>query len=572
MAEHTDPTDPTQTLSPEQFNMQVIGSSGLKQFSGFVYEEILQRLRGINGVRTYREMSDNNSVIGAILYNIDMLVRQVEWRIETPEGLDDNPQALREKEFIEGCLTDMSHTWEDFISEVLTVLVFGWSYFEIVYKLRKGDTDDPTTRSKFDDGRWGWRKIESRSQETLWAWDFDEEGGIEGIIQRDPWRPMAGIVTIPIEKSLLFRTRIVKGNPEGYSLLRPAVRSWFYLKRIQEVEAIGIERDLAGMPIFEVPRELLNPNASADDKQLRGQLETMIQQVKVDERWGGIVPTELDREGKPTGFKFKLMTTGGKRMIDTNAIIKRYEIRIAQLFSAEFMFGGVDGVGALSSDASKKDMFKLTLETILNDMIASVFNRFAIGRLMSLNRVPQEFWPVLKPASLDTPDLEALGKYIQALATAGLLTPTKALENKLLSDARLPVVEEEDDELFDDTGTPTPRDASDQAAGILSQGQIDSVMSINRGIKKRELTLDAAKELAAVTLGMEPGTVERFLIAEPPEPTLAPPLPPQVSPGGSVTPEGTIPSDENIPPAPTTAGIGTNVPGPKKLVQESESE
>ena len=533
-----------------QMNLSVLGSTGLKHHSGFIDEEFLVKLRGRNGIKTYREMSENNSIVGAILFIIDMIVRQVEWRVETPEGMEDDPRAIAEKEFLEGCLGDMSHTWEDLISEVLTMLVFGWSYFEIVYKIRKGDTKNSKTRSKFSDGRWGWRKIESRSQDTLWQWLFDEENGLDGIVQQDVYRPQAGTVVIPIEKSILFRTRSVKGNPEGKSLLRPAVRSWFFLKRIQEIEAIGIERDLAGMPIFEVPRELLLEDASDEDRQLRVALETMIQQIRVDERWGGLIPSEMDNEGKPTGYKFRLQTTGGRRMINTNDIVKRYESRIAMVFLAEFIMIGMDRVGAQSADTSKKDMFKLALETILTDMIASTFNRFGVGRLMSLNRVPQELWPRVVPASLDSPDLEKMGSFIQSMATSGILSPNRQLENKLLSDARLPTPPEEDSEIFDDPDQPTPREASDQAAGVLSPGQISSVMDINRGIKRRELSFDAARELAGSALGMDPSNVERFLISEPPPPTLPPPIPPQVEPDPTISPPGTLASDDDVPPSP----------------------
>ena len=531
-----------------QMNLSTLGSTGLKQHSGFIHEELLARLRGRNGVKLYDEMSQNNAIVGTVLFILDMIVRQVEWRVETPKGMEDNPAAIHEKEFIEGAINDMSHTWEDLISEVLTMLVFGWSFHEIVYKIRRGNTRNPKTRSKFDDGRWGWRKIEARAQDTLWSWLFDEEGGLDGMIQQDIYRPTGGNVVLPIEKSILFRTRSRKGNPEGKSLLRPAVRSWFFLKRIQEIEAIGIERDLTGMPIFEVPRELLIEDATPEDKALKIALETMIQQIRVDERWGGIIPAELNSEGNPTGFKFRLATTGGRRMIDTNAIVMRYESRIAMVFMAEFIMIGMNQVGTQGADVSKKDLFKLALETILTDMIASPFNRFGVGRLMSLNRVPQELWPRVVPASLDSPDLEKMGNFVESLATAGILTANnRPLENKLLSDARLPAPPDEEQEIFDDPTQPTPREFSDQTTGVLSQSQISAVMDINRGIKKREITRDAAKELAASALGMDTASVERFLIEEPPEPTLPPPLPPQLQPEGSVTPPGAVPADDDLP-------------------------
>jgi hypothetical protein len=40
--------------------------------------------------------------------------------------------------FLEGILfDDMSHTWDDFVANVLTMLTFGWQYTEICWKRRK---------------------------------------------------------------------------------------------------------------------------------------------------------------------------------------------------------------------------------------------------------------------------------------------------------------------------------------------------------------------------------------------------------------------------------------------------
>jgi hypothetical protein len=60
-------------------------------------------------------------------------------------------------------------------------------------------------------------------------------------------------VFIPIEKMLLFRTTVQRNNPEGRSMLRTAYRPWRNKKRIEEIEGVGIERDLAGLPMARIP-------------------------------------------------------------------------------------------------------------------------------------------------------------------------------------------------------------------------------------------------------------------------------------------------------------------------------
>ncbi len=424
----------------------VLGTTGLKEAAGLIDEEFLVRLRGQNGVRTYREMWDNSPVIGAALEVIETLVIQTEWRVETAKG-NKSEEAKAEAEDTESALEDMSHTWEELLSEILSMLVFGWSYFELVYKLRRGQTRDPRTRSKFEDGKWGWRKIEIRGQETLDRWAFDDEDGLDGMHQLDTYRGKRAF--IPIEKALLFRTKIFKNNPEGRPLLRSAVIPYWHTKRIQQFESIGIERELAGMPVMEVPLELLLSDASPADQQIRQQCEQFVTSIRRDERWGGLVPSETDAEGKPTGYRLRLLTTGGRRQIDTDSVVKRHESRTLMVFLAQFLILGQDKVGTQSLGSTFTDLFGTALGALM-DKIASVFNRFAIRRRQALNGKPPELDPRVVHGDVSKPDLDKLGKYLLALAGAGIDISEDEIQRKLLELGNLPIPDEHLPE-----GTPT---------------------------------------------------------------------------------------------------------------------
>jgi hypothetical protein len=413
-----------------------LGTTGLKQSAGVIDEEFLLRLRGQNGVRTYREMSDNSPIIGAALNVIETLISQTEWRVEPA---DESPEAKAEAEDTEAALDDMSHTWEELLSEILSMLIYGWAYFEIVYKIRRGATKDPRTRSKLDDGKWGWRKIEIRGQEVLDRWQFDEDGGLDGMHGLDSYQNKQWFV--PIIKALLFRTKAYKGSPEGKALLRPAVIPYWFVKRIPEFEAIGIERELAGMPLMEVPLEILASDANAADLAIRTQCEEFVTSVRRDERYGGLVPAEENPDGSKTGFKFKLMTTGGSRQIDTDKVVKRHESRMLMVFLAQFLILGQDKVGTQSLGTTFTEMFGKALGATM-DKIASVFNRFAVRRRQELNGVPQELDPVLVHGEVSGPDLEKLGKYLTALTSAGLDLTDDAVQRKLLEIGGLPLPDE----------------------------------------------------------------------------------------------------------------------------------
>ena len=189
--------------------MKEYGRIGQKRWEGVFNEEFLPELSGIRGVKTYREMLDNDDTIGAIMFAIKMLIRQVKWHIE-PGG--DSAKDREAAEFVESCMDDMQNTWTDTISEILSFLAYGWSFHEIVYKRRMGKTKNRKTSSKYSDGLIGWQKIPPRAQDTLYRWEYDDKDNLIGMTQQPP--PDYGLLTIPISKAMLFRTESIKDNPE----------------------------------------------------------------------------------------------------------------------------------------------------------------------------------------------------------------------------------------------------------------------------------------------------------------------------------------------------------------------
>lgn len=507
---------PTEFLDSEIRPLTALGSTGLKQHGGMIDEEFLVRLRGRNAIRIYREMIHNSPVIASALYAIRMLIRQVKWRIEPS---DESDAAKAEAEDTEGALEDMSHTFDDFISEVLSMIWAGYAPFEIVYKLRRGpDQDDGSLRSKFNDGKFGWRKIEIRGQETLDRWVFSEEdNGLDGMVQMDIHAHNHGPIFIPIEKMLLFRTDVFKGNPEGMSLLRPAAIPYWYIKRIQEFEAIGVERNLAGMPIMEVPAEILIGNASPEHLAARAALEKFITQVRMDERWGGLVPSEVKPDGSPSGYKFKLMAASGRKIVDTDIIIKRYRNEMLMLFMAQFLTMGTEKVGSFSLASNMTDLFATALGTIMGS-ITDVVNRFMIPRRQRLNGRPPELDPVLVHGDIEGPELDKLASYITSLSTTGVIGPNPALERKLLELANLPQPPEDEE-----VPAPLSEDTIDAVGrNSMSGEQVKVILDVNKALKNKQLDRASAIATLAAALGMSEEDAEKF-IPEEVEPQPVPP-------------------------------------------------
>ena len=411
-----------------------LGTSGLRRSGGFVHEEFLNQLRGRRGFLVYREMADNDPVIGSILYAIEKVVLRLEWRIDP---FDDSPEAEEVRNFIDECMEDMSDSWDQTLASILSMLVYGFSFHEIVYKIRKGDSKDPKYNSKHADGKIGWRKFAIRSQESLNNWMMDQEGGIQGYRQIDP--AGGGFREIPIDKGLLFRTNVNKNNPEGRSLLRNCFRPWYYKRRIEEIEAIGIERDLAGLPVAKVPPEYLSSGATAAQQSVLAEITQIVQNIKRNEQEGVIFPMMYDENGKEM-FSLELLSSGGSRQFDTDKVIQRYDQRISMSVLSDFILLGHEKVGSFALGSQKMDLWTMSVEAIAKS-IAEVMNQYAIPRLLKLNGMNTELAPFLTYGEVSSVDLNELSNFVQKLIGAGALTPDADLEAYLREQASLPPAE-----------------------------------------------------------------------------------------------------------------------------------
>lgn len=425
------------TKKPPSPPLVELGTTGLKRSSGFIREEFLRELQGQRGMKAYREMRDNSAIVGACLGAIEMLIRQVSWCVEPYDSAITEDQ--KRADFVDTCRTDMSSTWQEVISENLTMLPYGFAYHELVYKERGGDVNDPTRRSKYSDGLVGWRKIPLRAQDSLapvQPWIIDEAGGIQAMRQQA--EPDFKLRTIPIEKALLFRPRTEKNNPEGRSVLRNAYFSWYFAKRIMEVEGIGIARDLAGLPVGWIPIECFDPDATPQARGVKEAMETIVQNVSRDEQEGVLLPLDYQPGTSNKRYDFTLLTTGGRRQFDTSVIIERYERRIAMTMLADFVLMGHEQVGSFALSSDKTALFAIALGGWL-DAITEVYNTFAIPRLFALNGWPIDRCPRLKHGDIESPNLAALGDYISKLYGAGFQWGgDKELEAHLRRVASLP--------------------------------------------------------------------------------------------------------------------------------------
>lgn len=429
-------------------NKGELGKVGQYKISGTFFEEFLQELRGLKGVEVYKEMANNDEMVYAILFAVEMLIRNCEF---TVEGASEKEVDKKAAEFIEQCMHDMQFTWQDTLSEILSFITYGWSYHEIVYKRRVGKTKHPRTSSKYDDGLIGWAKLPIRSQDTLYAWEYDEYDDLLGMVQAAP--PTYEHVLIPIDKALHFTTKSNKSNPEGRSILRGAYRSWAFKKRLQEIEGIGIERGLAGFPVLTGPEDV-NIWDTKDDPEMQltlSRLEAIVSGIRMDERAGLVLPN---------GYKLEFLGPTTKSNFDINETIERYDKRIATTVMADFILLGQQSVGSFALSSNKTKLFSCAIGAYL-DTICEVFNNQAIPRLIDLNE--EHFkgiadYPKMVHSDIEEPDLEKLGNFIKDMVGCGALFPDEGIDDYIRQVAKLP-------ERQDEYDYGLPQEGNDPASG-----------------------------------------------------------------------------------------------------------
>lgn len=431
------------------------GRTGLRHYAGILYEEYETTLQGRKGVEVYREMSESDSVIGSMLFAVEMLLRQADWNVEPGGETEADEKAAK---FVKECMNDMTQTWQDTISEIMTFIIYGWSWHEIVYKRRMGRNKDPRLCSKYDDGLIGWRKLPARGQDTLWQWVFDEDNELVGMTQMAA--PDFNLRTIPKSKSIHFRTKSRKDSPEGRSVLRNCYRDWYFKRRMQEIEGIGVERDLAGLPMITPPEgvNIWDPNDPQMVEQLQYAMD-LVQNVRRDAVEGVVIPN---------GWTFQLLSGGSKRQFEIGSIIERLDSRIAMTILADFVLLGHQNAGSWALSSDKTEMFSMAIGTYM-EIICEAFNTQAIPQLIDLNG--EHFkgitdYPKMTHGDVEQDDVEKFGNLIARLVGAGVIMPSEELAKEVCKRVGLPeqVAAESVPQMPED-GAGAPQEAAGGADG-----------------------------------------------------------------------------------------------------------
>lgn len=367
---------------------QNVGSSSYTYKTGGWGEqanEFLVEWRGAaEKAKRVNEMLRNSPMVAALRLAIELPILDIEWQWTSDQG-DNDPRLEFIREAWEGV------KWRHHLMDALLFPFYGWSMFTITYKA--------------DGGRILWKKFKPLRHETVQQWLLEGDDELTGVQQ---W-PHLWSDPIPLDRMVLYRYRAT--NPEGESILRPSYRSWYFVRELEQIEAIGLERNLAGLPYIQGP-EGADMTETDEENTPYGRALRTVRNVRRDEQ-GGLV--------LPFGWTFSLLSAGGSTAVDTDMVINRHNKNILMSALAQFIALGMENVGALATYEGANDFFTLAVNA-LADVVAESFTEQAGARLLRLNGFAPEGIK-LEHAPAGSVDVTQLSAALQSLGDKITWTP-----------------------------------------------------------------------------------------------------------------------------------------------------
>lgn len=453
------------------------GIDGLKTVNGSIQEHCHRELRWPNSIATYKSMSLDPTV-AAVNNFYNMMIARAEFKFVAPKQEDGTvkPDVQDATDFLNWCMLNMDdQTWQQFISGIGTYRTFGFSLAEKLWTTVK------TGKYK---GKKKWKSLAHRSQETVerWEWSKSDPDKLTGVVQkaqcvdteryghtlRNPERK------IDRGKLLLFRFDPKNNNPQGTSPLDGCWEAWKYLNLVREYQAVGVAKDMGGVPVIGYPVEKLI-EAAADPScpaaQTLEAIKANAARLHAGEESFVIVPVDYDDLGKPLySFELKGITGGGKQY-DTSEIIRQYQNEILTVYSASMLKLGQDSTGSFALSDNMNNLLAFGVQHNL-DIITEQINTDLIPQTLAFNGwlFDQEDMPTLQYGDIAPRDLDELGKFIQRAVTSGAMTVGKALDNTLREAADLPEATYSNDDEIPEKFSTTKESGAGKGDGTSGTG------------------------------------------------------------------------------------------------------
>ncbi len=375
-----------------------------------------------NSVAVYDKMRREDPQVQSVLRAVTLPIRRTGWSVD-PNGAPDevvqhvaddlglpimgmdpkNPLRTRDR-----------FSWVEFLRLSLLMLPVGHAYFEQIYRIV--------------DGKARIRKLGYRPASTISQIKVAADGGLVSIEQRASLDGKPAVMTV--DRLVAFVNDREGGNWVGQSLLRPAYKNWLLKDRALRTQAMTLDRNGLGVPVYTAPEvtgKTTEETAGLQRKHLEAG-KVLASALRAGEDSGAALPH---------GAELELMGVTGT-LPSADESIRYHDEQIARAVLAHFLnLGTQTGSWALGSTLG--DFFVLSLQTVAQQ-IADTVTQHVIEVLVDINWGETVAAPRIhfeEIGSQQAPTTQAIKDLIACRA----LSPDEPLEQFLRSSYGLPAAD-----------------------------------------------------------------------------------------------------------------------------------
>jgi len=408
---------PNDLKLPTGAPMQELGVGGSQLWGGYLVEkEKNAALAGTQKYATYSGFLANVNILAASVRMFLGMVAGAEWKVEASDP--ENEQAVELAEQVEELLFEKIKTpWHRIVRRLAMYKFYGFATMEWVAK-------------RMDDGRVGFKDVQTRPQITIERWFIDPHGEVLGVAQTDPQTGRE--FAIPRQKLVYVVDDAIDDSPQGFGMFRHLAEAATRLRRYMQLEGYGYEADMRGIPVGRAPLAEIDQLVASKkmtkakaQELLDGMSDFLSSHIKNPALGLMIDSTPYRNTGEQRGvsstpqWSLDLLDGGSYGHAEIHEAIVRTQREMARVMGTEFMLLGENSSGSRSLSNDKTSMFGLMVDDALTSILDAVDDDL-VEPLFELNGWDMELKPKLKTDTQVFRDPASLTSALRDLAQGGV--------------------------------------------------------------------------------------------------------------------------------------------------------
>ena len=442
---------PNNTTTESRTSKAQISSAAIETIRSIVQMARPHELSGTNRLRTYQAMMLDDAVGNAFGANA-ILVEKAFANAEVTCKLDD-PVSVLAKEFLEYNLANLDgQTLRSIARNSIEFKRDGVAPLEKVFKKDKsgGEWNNFWTLRKLS-------YIHPLSLVQSQPFTVSERGNkiTELRISLDAYKNTSdilspytnyskkGYIPIPRNKVVLMSYADTDSQPFGQSPFDVAYNSWREKKLIEDYTLVGVSKDFSGMPVLYLPENILR-EANADPSSASGIMVEILKNnmanMATSDQSYTILPSSLaENSTSMKGYELKFLGIEGTgKNFDVVELIEQRKKAIYNCFGAANLITGenggsynlIEGQNGIHAHYIERDVSVIE-EGLNNDVIPQLFR-------MNEWKLDHTQIPKIKAGEIEPISADESGKFIQRVASVGMMPIVPETVNYFLKTAGVP--------------------------------------------------------------------------------------------------------------------------------------